>query len=338
MKVNSTPEGEQGPDGLAVADQSGPIGPKPSTPTSAEPFGAHLEAALRQACQAKLSPINWFRTAWQRGGALTGHATITADQGDVEAVVKLPVSPGERLWLTRLQAAGDVAPTVFADGEALGDYDMAWVVMERLAHGPLSSSWGGAQFDLLVDVAGRFYRAAGEFEVAGRPDGRDWRAIHERARQKVKEANLQDAKRWNQALKKAKGPLREWTAVWQDRPTDQWVHGDLHLGNAMTRAAPPDGPALLFDFARTRPGHWVEDGVYFEHLYWSGRDQLNGRRLCRQIAHERKRLGLAVDEDWSRLAKVKRALLAMSAPAQLEHEGHPRHVQAALEVLEAEVR
>ena len=105
----------------------------------------------------------------------------------------------------------------------------------------------------------------------------------------------------------------------------------------MTRTEPPGGPALLFDFAHTRVGHWVEDGVYFEHLYWARRDKLDGRKLCKALAQERKRRGLPVDQDWSRYAEIKRALLAMSTPAVLDLDGDRAHVAAALEVLEREV-
>ena len=111
--------------------------------------------------------------------------------------------------------------------------------------------------------------------------------------------------------------------------------GDLHLGNAMTRSAPPHGPAILIDFALTHPGHWVEDGIYFEHLYWSSKEQLDDRRLCHQLAHERKRQGLAVEEDWPRLASIKRMLLAMSTPAQGHMDPRSLHVKCALQILEA---
>ena len=108
------------------------------------------------------------------------------------------------------------------------------------------------------------------------------------------------------------------------------------MGNALTRRPPPDGPALLIDFALTHPGNWVEDAVYLEHLYWARRDELGQRRLCRQIAQERKRHGLVVERDWSQFAQVHRALLAMAAPTTA-HLGGPRYLEAALEVLEQAV-
>src|SRR5690606_21050581 len=113
-----------------------------------------------------------------------------------------------------------------------------------------------------------------------------------------------------------------------------WCHGDLHLANAMTRDAPPNGPAVLFDFAKARVGHWVQDAIYFEHLFWARPQRLKGRKLAKHIAHERKRLGLPVDPDWARLAEVYRSLLAMATPAVLDHDGDPVHLQACLSILE----
>ncbi|MCX5659956.1 MAG: hypothetical protein NTW19_09575 [Planctomycetota bacterium] len=55
------------------------------------PLGALLEPALRQTCGGRLSEVNWFRTDWQRGGALTGYATYRDDDGQPQpVVVKLP--------------------------------------------------------------------------------------------------------------------------------------------------------------------------------------------------------------------------------------------------------
>lgn len=301
-------------------------------------FGASLEPVLREACDHRLSAVAWFRSDWQRGGAVTGYAHYLDSQDRQQpVVVKLPVGPAECQWLLRLGGDAGVAPHVLAHGQALGGYDMAWVVMERLEHGPLGVAWGGREFDLLIEAAGRFYAAAAHFPVTTPPPEKDWDAIYHRSRDSVHRHQLVDAQRWNRLLKRAHRKLGDWQRVWRDRPVDQWCHGDLHLANAMTRAAPPDGPAVLLDFALTHVGHWVEDAVYFEHLYWGRCQRLGGRRLCKQMAHQRRKLGLTVAKDWSRRAAVLRALWAMSTPAMLRHVGEPRHVRAALDVLEAAV-
>ncbi len=301
-------------------------------------FGRSLEPALRRACQGRLSEVSWFRSDWQRGGALTGFAEWTDDDGRVlPAFVKMPVPPCERHWLAALQAHPDVAPRLFGHGEQVEGYDLAWIVMEKIEHGPLGSAWLGKEFDLLAEAAGRFYAAAAQHPLVGQPLQKDWQAIYELSRKHAHNGSLAESQRWNAVLKKAHRKLKDWIAQWEQRPCEDWCHGDLHLANALTRSEPPDGPALLVDFARTRVGHWVEDAIYFEHLFWARRQRLGDRRPASMIAHQRKHHGLKVSEDWPRYADLKRALLAMSTPAMLPHDGEPHHVHAALEVLERAV-
>ena len=332
----SDPVSSQPPPSSTRSSPSSPGQPATIDPNT--PFGSEaLEHALKQACGDRLSEISWFRTDWQRGGALTGYASFKDDHGVAQpAVVKMPVPPIERRWLSLLQDAPDVVPRLYAHGESLGSFDLAWVVMERLPHGPIGIQWGGAGIDLLIEALARFNHASREIPVNGDAPvrKRDYRAIRESAREHIHRHGVAHEQRWNKALKQAQRKMDEWLSIWSNRPTDLWCHGDVHLGNAMTRAAPPQGPALLLDFAEVHCGHWVEDAVYLEHLYWSRRDKLEGRKICRQIAKQRKALGLHVEEDWPQLAATYRALLAMSTPAQLRHEGDPQHVEAALEVLE----
>ncbi len=300
-------------------------------------FGTLLEPVLRKACRECLSEVTWFRTDWQRGGALTGYANWTEADQTRPVFVKLPVPPCEQHWLLVLQDAEDVVPSLYAYGDSLGGYDLAWIVLERLEHGPLGSAWGGAAFDLLVEAAGRFYKAAHSHPCHGQLLAENWAERWQQSWEAVRNGAMVDDYRWKRALKKAHRKLTQWVRVWEQRPTDYWCHGDLHLGNAMTRQAPPAGPALLLDFAKTRVGHWVQDAVYFEHLYWSRRNQLGGRKLCSAVAHERKRHSLPVDRDWPRYATIRRAMLALSTPAMLRFAGDRAHVAAALEVLEREV-
>lgn len=320
---------------------TGQASPSPADAGLNGPFGAQLEPVLRQQCGDRLSAISWFRTDWQRGGALTGYATWAGgDAAPRDVMVKMPVPPRERLWLQRLQDADDaepVVPRLYAQGEALGGYDLAWVVMERLPHGPLGSAWGGEAFGLAIDAAARFHRATDRHEPSGPPLQYDWDDMLKKARAHIASQSFPDAPRWKAALKKAAKKLKKWRSAWDERPITGWVHGDLHLGNAMTRCDPPGGPAVLFDLAHVRPGHWVEDAVYFEHLYWSHTELLGGHRIGAELAKARKAQGLAVDADWPRLAQVKRALFAMTTPVLIHHDGGHQHIHAALEVLEREV-
>lgn len=267
---------------------------------------------------------------------MTGYSTFTEGGQQFPVVVKLPVPPVELHWLKRLQTAPDVAPRLYAGGETLSGYDMAWVVMERLPYGPLGSAWGGGEFDLLVEAAGRFYAAGGPSEQ-GHPDRRDWLEIAQLSRRTLQQQSLPEAARWKEALKKAQKKLPLWLERWNSRPRRDYCHGDLHFGNAMTRVPAPQGPALLLDFAEVHPGHWIEDAVYLEHIYWGSPQRLGPHKPARDLAQQRKKLGLTVDADWPELANVKRALLALAAPADFRNAS-PRHLLAALQILEAQLR
>lgn len=338
------------------------------------PFGAALEGPLIAGCGGRLSKINWFRTVWQRGGALTGYATLTDDAGAThDVVVKLPVPPRERRWLVRLQSegglgdpgatdmgrndesfgfarpadsSGGVVPRVLAHGEAVGGYDFAWVVMERLPYGPLGEKWEGREFDLIVNAAGRFYAAAAQTPIdpSWSSRTRDWPAILAAGRKQVQARGCAEPQRWKAALKRAAKKIDGWVETWDARPVRDWCHGDLHLGNAMSRI-PHDAPlsdadtidaAALIDLAEVRVGHWVEDAIYLEHLFWSQPHRLHGRKVVSMLARERKTRGLTAGEDWPELARVKRALLAMSTATKF-HEVGRGHAAAALGVLEREV-
>lgn len=337
MPEQSNPEGPSGLEAGHSGPQSGPY-VQPSVGVDNQPFGAALAPALLEACAGRLRDIRWFRADWQRGGALTGYAWWRAnDKSDREVVVKLPVPPAERTWLVRLGEAPDIVPRIYGHGEALGGYDIAWVVMERMQYGPMGAAWGGAEFDLLVEAAVRFYAAAAAFPANGESREIDWQAVLGRARKAVQQRDLAQAQRWQRALKKAQRKLDDWRKIAADRPTDQWCHGDLHLANAMTRAPAPQGPAVLLDFALVHPGHWTQDAVYCEHLFWSRPERLGDRRLCAMIARRRKQVGLPVEADWPRWESLQRGLLAMSTPAVPDHAANPQHLAAALTALEAEV-
>jgi len=310
-----------------------------ATPNPADtPFGAGLGEAIRQACGGQLSDIHWFRADWQRGGALTGYAAFTDDAGEHPAVVKLPVPPREMRCLRRLQPdqhdLDEIAPRLYASGDELGHYDFAWLVMERLPHGPLDSSWRGAEWELAADALGRFYAAMNQHEVDQPVRDEDWPAIWRKARANIRERGVVEAQRWNIALKALQKKSKKLLKFWDGRDTSRWCHGDVHLANFMSRREAPDGPVLLFDYAETRAGHWVKDAVYLEHLFWARPERLNGTDIVKIISQKRKAYGLKLESHWPRLADVRRAMLAGSAPAYLHNEGSPAHVHAALGVLE----
>ncbi|MDH3583463.1 MAG: aminoglycoside phosphotransferase family protein [Phycisphaerae bacterium] len=310
-----------------------------TSPTSF--FGTSLEPSLLDACGGRLETPRWFRTDWQRGGALTGYARFTPDGAEGrDVVVKLPVPPQELTWLQRLQEEnhdlGQIVPRLCASGRKLGGYDLAWAVMQRLEHGPLDSTWGGAEMKLVAEAAGRFYAASSHFDVDAKPRNENWPDVLRRSRAAVREHQLAQGQRWNAALKAVQKKFKKLLGIWDERDTAQWCHGDLHLGNAMTSAPPPDGPAFVFDLAMVHAGHWVEDAIYMEHLYWAHPRRLAGVDLPRLIADQRRARGLPGDSQWPRLARIRRVLLAAATPAEHVRHPSPARLAAALGVLERE--
>jgi len=360
----------------SVANRAGPsaeVAESDGSTPMVQPFGADLGRALERVCEGRLTELRWFRTDWQRGGALTGYADYTDARGETwSAVAKLPVAPVELRWLRRLQvpAGGatrpnghidhadapsmppngradegepqltdlecpEVVPRLLAGGEQVNGYDFAWVVMERLPHGPLDSTWQGGEWPLIADAAARFYRRASMHPIDRPPRQEDWRQIISRARTRIREHKPLEPQRWNKALKSLGRGLKKLLRTWEQRPVADWCHGDLHLRNAMTRGTDPDRPALLFDLAQVHPGHWVEDAVYLEHLYWAAPRRLGDCDIVKRIARARKGYGLAVDSHWPRLADIRRCLIAAAAPAYMRNEGDPAHLAAALNTLES---
>jgi len=297
---------------------------------------AQLEKALVQQCSGRLSDMRWFYTDWQHGGSLTGYA-VYHDKRDYDVFVKVPVPENEMVWARRLQDAGDVVAHLFEHGHTLGEHKLGWVIMERLPYGPLGSAWAGKEFDLLIEAVGRFYLAASAFEIESEVEVRDWVGELDSARKSVRRYDLADGSRWNKALKAAQKKVKSWAKMWNQRCVDHYCHGDMHLGNAMTRYPAPQGPAVLIDLALVHRGHWIEDAVYFEQQYWGHEGAVDGRKLARQLAHQRKSLGLSMDKKWSQLADVYRALLAMSAPLSSQTRNDSAHMQTALTVLEHSV-
>jgi aminoglycoside phosphotransferase (APT) family kinase protein len=325
----------------------------------ARSLAASLEPQLLEACRGRLGPITWFRTDWQRGGAATGSASWHPDggetgdaavavgagaaNGDGKAVVKVPVHPRELRWLRRLQADRPAAvPRLLASGDSLGGYDLAWVAIEHLPVGPLANHWQAAFMPLLAEAAASFGAAAASASVPPEPirERHDWPHLLATARRHVKDLRLAEPKAWNGRLRTVEQRLPALLQEWADRRPVEWIHGDLHPANAMSREAialedgVARGEVCLIDFAEIRSGHWVEDAVYFERLHWSVPDRLKGHPPLRAIAAARKARGLDNGPDPSRLAAIRRLLMAATAPAFAKTEGHPAYLEACRRRLE----
>lgn len=312
--------------------------------TALEPSGpdrrslaASLAPALSEVCEERLSDITWFRTDWQRGGAATGYASYTRPDGtEIPAVVKIPVVQRELTWTRRLQSGDDdcVVPRLLAWGDELGGYDLTWMILERLEHGPLGLKWNDTHLDRLADAAVRFALAARAFPVDREPRVEDWTDLLRAATENVRINELEGAKRWRSGLKQVQQRLDPIVARWRSRSVNEWLHGDLHFANAMSRVSMTEGPVTLIDLAEVRPGHWVEDAVFLERRMWARPERLGDRKPVRMIAEARRRRGLPIDPEDHVLASIRRLLLASTAPAFLKTEGNPKHLAACLDWME----
>lgn len=310
-----------------------------------------LDPVLHSACDGRLGSIEWFKSAWQHGGAATGFAEWTFPDGRKTGVlVKMPIGPTEHRWTTALGMCtadefhsnhDQPTPRVLAGGDTLAGYDLAWLVIERFAGTPLtpelSTPDGGRAVEELIDAAVEFHRrAAGVREVNEQPKPHEWEHLLQKARENTKHHVLTEEQRWNEAVKKVQRHLPTLLARWESRRIHTWCHGDLHPGNAMRRAG--DSPArrgcTLIDLALVHAGHWVEDALYLERLYWGRAELLHGVKPVSVMARLRRERGLPCDDSYSELAMVRRVLMAACVPAFVEHEGHPKYTHAALELLE----
>ncbi|MDY7109515.1 MAG: phosphotransferase [Planctomycetota bacterium] len=302
-------------------------------------LAASLAPVLNAMCDGRLGEITWFKADWQRGGAATGFSTYRRDDGTEAAVVlKLPVVQRELTWLTRLQDADDpdpVVPRLFASGDSLGGYDLTWVVMERFLHGPLGLKWHEDHIRRIAEAAARFHALAARHETDQPARDEPWDDLLAEAGESVKVNRLPQQQVWVSAIKSLRGRLDSILDEWRARDAAQWLHGDLHLANAMSRHAMDHGSVSLIDLAEVHAGHWIEDAIYFERQLWARQDRLEHCSPVKAIAKARKKLGVPVEADYPRLAMLRRALLAATAPRFLKTEGHPRHLDACLHWLQA---
>lgn len=313
------------------ADSTGP------SPLLAGPaLGQGLEPFLREACEDRLGPVTWFRTDWQHGGAATGRARLRLEDGsEAEVVVKLPVSLTELRWLDRLQSAPDPLPVpkLFASGVSLDGYDLAWVVIEWLPYGPLGTRWHEQHIHRTCEAAATFHAEAAKHEVDRDLRIEDWSDLLSRSRKAIRTQAIIGVNHWKTAHKALARKLNDLVSEWRARSPIGWLHGDLHLANAMGREALDSGPVCLIDLAEVRPGHWIEDAIYLERLHWARPARLKNNSPIKHLAAARKARGLEVGSDYPRLADIRRALYAATAPAFLRTEGGA-HLDASLEQLQ----
>ena len=309
-----------------------------TTTLDSRTLAATLEPRLAEMCEGRLGAVQWFKADWQRGGAATGWAIWRGDGGEERgAVVKLPVGPRELTWTRRLQeedGSDPVIPRLYASGAEIGSYDLAWMVLERFEHGPLGLQWHDDHILRIAQAAARFQARASRYPIDRPPVIEDWPGMLKDAAESVRKNHVAHRGRWGSALKTLRGRLDRWVADWQARPIADWLHGDLHIANAMSRQGINEGAVCLIDLAEVRAGHWVEDAVYLERQCWARPERMDRHKPLKAMADARRREGLLVDPDYPRIAMIRRSLLAATAPRFIRSEGHPRHLEACLEWLE----
>ena len=313
------------------------VGADPLSSQSNRTLAASLAPLLNEACNGRLGDITWFRADWQRGGAATGTSTFRTDEGEMPVVVKLPVVQREYTWTVRLQNEAEespVVPRLYASNDFIGGYDLAWIIIERFEHGPLGLHWHQDHVRRIAAAIARFHKATSAFEINQAPVVEDWQDLLEEAHANVKINDVEDPKRWSAALKAFRRRVDDYIIEWRARPVNTWLHGDAHLANTMSREGIDRGDVCLIDLAEVHAGHWVEDAVYFERQLWARPDLLNSSKPVKEIAAARKRLGLPVESNYARLAMIRRALLAATAPKFMRTEGNPQHLAACLNWLE----
>jgi hypothetical protein len=305
-------------------------------------LGSALEPALLAACQGRLRDVHWFRTDWQIGGASTAYGKYAKSPGEppLDVVIKLPVGPREYRFLTGLADTHAPTPRVAQHGNELGGYDFAWVVMERLPGSPPAAHLHKEVFERLTDAAAHFqHHCAARWPIEPPPPPPDWVGLLDKARDAIK-ANPEVASghEWLHAIKHTHKALPRLESLWSARAINTWRHGDLHPGNCMERLAnsPWNAPPgyVLFDLAEVSCGHWIEDAVYLERIYWGHPEILDGAKPVSLLARARRNLGLDTSDDYGALANVRRVLMAATSPAFLRHEGRPAYLHAALGMID----
>lgn len=307
------------------------------------PLAQALAPALVRECggDGRLSNLTWFRSDQQRGGGTTASAVLRGDDGrEAPVIVKLPVGYQEWKWTTRLAALQEqderpVTPRVLKCGLELGGHDLAWLVIERLPGKTIGNSMDEGTVRGVLEACARLQQLCPQVEDASAREPRrtDWEMMMRRSRDALHRGTVlspHDAQVWNNELKAVHRVLPALLARWEARSKVDWCHGDLHGGNAVRDE---HGRVVLIDLALVHAGHWIEDSLYFERVYWGNPGAMCGVNPLKELALHRRELGLNCEGDYGRLAAVRRVLTASCAPALIEREGNKAYLDAALEII-----
>lgn len=205
----------------------------------------------------------------------------------LQVVIKVGVTEAEMYWTEHLSSADAVLfPKVFAVNclpARAGREPLGFIATERIPYTLIGPAWGGRQPDMLLDAVTAFYQAA--------------RGI---APHHISPLPLEEVQRWLPG-EDSKHPPGDWRSVRDHAEEDYaWLlrncpfevcHGDLHVGNALSRTPPPDGTVLLIDLNPILQP-WVFDAAWVEVCAWSDHRRRGTGYTIRQLADRRSSQGL----------------------------------------------
>lgn len=219
----------------------------------------------------------------------TVHFTARDSSTDLPVVIKVGVTEAEMYWTAHLSSANPALfPKVFAVDylPARADRGSAgFIASERIPYTLIGPAWAGRQTDMLLDAVATFYQAA----------------------QSVSPQHISllpiDEVQWWLTEGCLKNPSGDWRDVLAHAEEDySWLlqacefevcHGDLHVGNALSRTPPPNGTALLIDLnPLLQP--WVFDAAWVEVCAWGDYSWRGTGYTIRQLAERRRGSGLDV--------------------------------------------
>jgi hypothetical protein len=276
--------------------------------------------------QTRASPT-WSGATVLDGEWVPADRDGATDHDPVPVLVKLGAGAREVHWAGRLaRHAPDVIPTVYAAGQTLGGRPLPWLVLERCPL-RLDYAWGERLFEMLLDAGVRFQLASRRLEPTVGPEDVAVARFCARVRRGAASAPPPPGP----ATEVAARLERDWRWVLSVCRVET-CHGDLHPGNAVWRAAPPDpaARALLIDYApQALP--WAAEPAYCQVLYWPCAPPAPYASYVHQMAHLRRLHGLEVPEA-AHLDRLARLFLGWHAlgiwPTATHRHGNPEYVAA----------
>ena len=206
-----------------------------------------------------------------------------------QAIIKADVDEAEIYWTTQLVgAAPDLFPALLAADylpARPGSGRVGFIVWEKLPSTLIGPLWEGRQVDLMLDAAARFYQAARRVEPLHLACC-SWDKMRRELEEGCRKNPPGD---WRRVLAYAE---QDQSWLWENCPFEA-CHGDLHVGNALTRTAPPNGPGLLIDLNPVLQP-WLFDAAWVDVCQWQDQPRRGPEHTVQYLAERRRALGLDV--------------------------------------------